>query len=52
MKKLKNVYLSKEEFEKYLDDCLTIINYPSKTRKYYVCEHTRLRSKVRVSINN
>jgi len=54
METLKDVYLSKEQFEKDLDDCLTIINYPSRTRSYYVCEHispTLLRRKVKVFIN-
>ena len=36
----KAVYLTQEEFDRDLDDCLTIINYPSRTRKYYVCEYT------------
>ena len=46
--------MSKEQFEKDLDDCLTIINYPSRTRKYYVCEHISpalLRRKVKVFVN-
>lgn len=54
MKILKIVYLSKEQFEKDLDDCLTIINYPSKTRKYYVCEHISpalSKRKVKVFVN-
>lgn len=54
METLKDVYLSKEQFEKDLDDCLTIINYPSRTRKYYVCEHISpalLRRKVKVFVN-
>lgn len=54
MKILKDFYLSLEQFEKDLDDCLTIVNYPSKTRRYYVCEHispTLLTRKVRVFIN-
>ena len=54
METLKDVYLSKKQFEKDLDDCLTIINYPSRTRKYYVCEHISpalLRRKVKVFVN-
>lgn len=54
METLKDVYLSKEQFKKDLDDCLTIIKYPNRTRKYYVCEHISpalLRRKVKVFIN-
>ena len=40
MTRLQDVYLSKEQFEKDLDSCLTIIDYPSKRKPYYVCEHT------------
>jgi len=36
----KEVYLTKEEFEKDLEVCLDIINYPSKQRPYYVCKYT------------
>ena len=36
---MKTVYLSQEQFEKDLEICLTILNYPSKTRKFYVCEY-------------
>jgi len=39
METLKKIYLSTEQFEKALADRLTIINYPSRTRKFYVCEH-------------
>ena len=54
METLKDVYLSKDQFEKDLDDCLTIINYPSRTRRYYVCEHISpalLRRKLKVFVN-
>ena len=54
METLKNVYLTQEAFEKDLEGCLTIINYPSRTRKYYVCEHISpalLRRKVKVFVN-
>jgi len=53
MEYLKDVYLSKEQFEKDLDGCLTIINYPSKTRRYYVCEHISpalIRRKVKIFV--
>ena len=48
------IYLSKEQFEKDLDDCLTIIDYPSRTRKYYVCEHISpalLKREVKIFVN-
>ena len=37
--KIKNVHLSQEAFDKDLDECLTIINYPSKSRPYYMCDN-------------
>ena len=54
MKFLKDTYLTLEQFEKDLDNCLTIINYPSKRRNYYVCEHISsalIKRKVRIFIN-
>jgi hypothetical protein len=48
------IYLSKEQFEKDLDDCLIIIDYPSRNRKYYVCEHISpalLRREVKIFVN-
>jgi len=39
MRNLQDVYLSQEAFDKDLDDCLTIITYPSKRKPFYVCEH-------------
>jgi hypothetical protein len=33
------VYLKQEAFEKELDECLNIIDYPSKIKPYYVCEY-------------
>ena len=39
MKQLQDVYLTQDKFEKDLKECLTIINYPSKKKSYYVCEH-------------
>jgi hypothetical protein len=38
-RQLKDVFLTKEEFEKDLDSCLLIQKYPSKRSPYYVCEH-------------
>ena len=40
LKTTKNLYLTKEEFDKDLEICLVIINEPSKQRPYYVCEYT------------
>jgi len=53
MKRLQDVYLSQEAFDKDLDDCLTITAYPSKRKPYYVCEHVSLalyKSKVNIYI--
>jgi hypothetical protein len=35
----KQVYLSIEQFDKDLEDCLTIITEPTKRKPYYVCEY-------------
>ena len=54
MKTLQDVYLSQEAFDKDLEDCLTIISYPSKRKPYYVCEHisaSLYRRKVKVYVN-
>lgn len=54
MTRLQDVYLTQEAFEKDLDECLTIINYPNKMRPYYVCEHISaalLKRKVHVYIS-
>lgn len=34
----KKVFLSIEQFNKDLEDCLTIIKEPTKRKPYYVCE--------------
>jgi hypothetical protein len=39
MKTTKTVYLSIEQFDKDLEDCLTIITEPTKNKQYYVCEY-------------
>jgi hypothetical protein len=39
-KTTKDVYLTQEEFDRDLEDCLLIIGYPDKMRNYYVCEYT------------
>ena len=39
MAQLQDVYLTQEAFKKDLEECLTIIEYPSKNKPYYVCEH-------------
>lgn len=36
----KAVYLTQEEFDTDLENCLLIINEPSRQRPYYVCEYT------------
>lgn len=38
----KKVFLSIEQFEKYLEDCLTIITEPNERNPYYVCEYVSL----------
>lgn len=35
----KQVYLSIEQFDKDLEDCLTIITEPTQSNPYYVCEY-------------
>ena len=35
----KQVYLSIEQFDKDLEDCLTIITEPTHRNPYYVCEY-------------
>jgi len=35
----KQVYLSIEQFDKDLEDCLTIITEPTQRNPYYVCEY-------------
>lgn len=35
----KQVYLSKKQFDKDLEYCLTIINEPTQINTYYVCEY-------------
>ena len=50
---LQDVYLSQGQFEKDLETCLTIINYPNKRKLFYVCEHISAalyKSKVKVFI--
>jgi len=38
----KQVYLSIEQFDKDLEDCLTIITEPTQRNPYYVCEYVSL----------
>ena len=39
MKKLNDVYLTIEEFDKDLNSCLTIVQEPTDNQNYYVCEY-------------
>ena len=39
METTKEVYLTQEEFNKDLEICLNIINYPNRIRPYYICEY-------------
>jgi hypothetical protein len=39
MRKLQDVYLTQEQFDKDLETCLVIITYPSKKKPYYICHH-------------
>ena len=39
MRTLKDVYLTKETFEKDLNECLSIITGPTKEKPYYTCIH-------------
>ena len=38
-KMTKKVYLTQQEFDRDLEDCLTIISYPGKYHNYYVVEY-------------
>ena len=40
MKATRNIFLTKEEFDFYLDIALVIVSYPSKRKQYYVCNAT------------
>ena len=40
MTKTKEVYLTIDQFNKDLEDCLTIVREPSKRKLYYICLHT------------
>ena len=40
MTKTKEVYLTIEQFNKDLEDSLTIVREPSKRRPYYICLYT------------
>ena len=54
MTQLQDLYLTLEEFEKYLDECSAIMKYPSKRKPYYVCEHLSAglhKRKVNVYVN-
>ena len=50
MKTAKTVYLSIEQFNKDLDECLTIIAEPTGRKKYYVCEYPALYKIVHIYI--
>ena len=39
MTNTKEVYLTIEQFNKELEDCLTIVREPSKRKPYYICEY-------------
>ena len=55
MTQLQDVYLSQESFEKDLEQCLTIITYPTSKKPYYVCEHISAalyKSKVNIYLRN
>jgi hypothetical protein len=55
MKTLQDVYLTKKEFNKDLEDCLTIISYPTKKTPYYFCEHISAalyKSNVKIFLKN
>ena len=36
-----SIYVTRVEFEKDLNDGLTIIRYPNRSRKYYVCSYKK-----------
>jgi hypothetical protein len=39
MTNVKEVYLTIDQFNKDLEDCLTIVSEPSKRKPYYVCQY-------------
>ena len=49
-----DIYLSKQQFENDLDFCLTILDYPNKKNKFYLCEYISAglhKKTVRIFIN-
>jgi hypothetical protein len=49
MKTDKPIYLSREDFENKLENELTIVYYPNKKRRYYICIENLLSIKVYVN---
>ena len=39
MNTLQDVQRTREQFNNDLEDCLTIIQHPTTTAPYYLCEH-------------
>ena len=49
------VNLTQESFNKDLDECLTILTYPEKSKPFYICEYVSFSlhvKKIKVYINN
>ena len=44
MKADKTIYLSREDFENKLENEFTIVYYPNKKHKYYICIENLLKS--------
>jgi hypothetical protein len=52
---LQTINLSQEAFNKGLDECLTILTYPEKSKPFYICEYVSFSlhvKKIKVYINN
>jgi len=52
---LKTISLTQEAFNKDLDECLTILTYPEKSKPFYICEYVFFSlhvKKIKVYINN
>lgn len=51
MKIDKTMYLSRENFENKLEKELTIVSYPNKKMKYYICQDIDLNQTIRIYVN-
>lgn len=47
-----NIYLTKEQFNNELEQDITILRYPSKRKRFYVCKKESDNSIINVFIKN